>query len=323
LHPFYSFYRGIEYLFIILAILICIEYHEKFESAEKKVLLISSIVILLTILGHIRLAGFSLSLKHWHTNSYTASSAMVFCYCASEYFRAEKKRKKILFYYGCFSFICLGLGTSAASNLSAAFGIFIGFILFNRALTGIIFFICIITLFLLVKPLQGELAFIYPIIFPGKTPMQIESLQGRIYLWQHALEIFKMNPLLGQGFGIVSRQGEHLGFGHLHNSIAAALVGTGIFGTILFVLYIIRIGWEIISITFKRIPGTTGCASALSAGLTNSLAMPLIGDRWEESSVVFLCFNAMFVLFVVCSRRTSEKQRDGKISIHSSETICN
>ena len=139
------------------------------ESAEKKVLLISSIVILLTIIGHIKLTGFSLSLWHWHTNSYSASSAMVFCYCAGEYFRAEKKRKKLLLYFGLFSFIFLALGTSSASNLSAAFGIFVILIFYSRAVIGILFLLFFITLFLLIKPFQGELSFHLPGTFSWKN----------------------------------------------------------------------------------------------------------------------------------------------------------
>ncbi|MGB5619046.1 MAG: hypothetical protein WBM78_19555, partial [Desulfobacterales bacterium] len=61
---------------------------------------------------------------------------------------------------------------------------------------------------------------------------------------------------------------------------------------------LIRLGYEIVTITFRKVPSAIGCAGALTAGVINSLAMPLIGDKWEESSVDFLCFNVMFVLFV-------------------------
>ena len=298
-YPLYSLYKGLEFCSVILAIFICIDYQKNFESSEKIVLSISSIVIFLTILGHIKLIGFSFSLWHWHTNSYSASAAMVFCYCAGEYFRAEKKRKKFLLYFGLFSFTFLALGTSSASNLSAAFGIFVILIFYSKAMIGILFLLFFITFFLLIKPFQGELSFIYPVLFPGKTPMEIESLRGRIYLWQHAFMIFKMNPLFGQGFGVVTSQTENLIASHLHNSIVGALVGTGIFGTFFFMLYIIRLGLEIVSTIFRKLPGAIGCAGALTAGIINSLAMPLIGDKWEESSVVFLCFNVLLVLFVV------------------------
>ena len=297
-YPLYTCYRGLEFFIVIFAILICIDHHDEIESAEKKVLLISSIVIMLTVIGQIKLSGFSLSLWHWHTNSYSASAAMVFCYCAGEYFRANKKRKKWLLYFGIFSFIFLALGTSSASNLSAVFGIFVILIFYSKAMIGILFLLFFITLFLLIKPFQGELSFIYPVLFPGKTPMEIESLRGRIYLWQHAFMIFKLNPMFGQGFGVVSSHSENLIASHLHNSIIGALVGTGVFGTLLFLLYLIRLGYEIVTITFRKVPSAIGCAGALTAGVINSLAMPLIGDKWEESSVVFLCFNVMFVLFV-------------------------
>jgi len=308
-YPLYTAYRALEFFIVILAVLICIEKHDEFERAEKKVLLISSIVILLTVLGQIKLSGFSLSLWHWHTNSYSASAAMVFCYCAGEYLKADKERKKWLLYFGLYSFIFLALGTSSASNLSAAFGIFIILVLYNRAGIGLLFLCFFIILFLLFRPFQGELSFIYPILFPGKTPMEIESLRGRIYLWEHAFMIFKLNPLFGQGFGVVSSHSENLIASHLHNSIVGALVGTGVFGTLFFLLYLIRLGWEILTITFRKIPGATGCAGALTAGVINSLAMPLIGDKWEESSVVFLCFNVMFVLYVVTPQKSKKKKR--------------
>ena len=62
--------------------------------------------------------------------------------------------------------------------------------------------------------------------------------------------IFKLNPLFGQGFGVVSSHSENLIASHLHNSIVGALVGTGVFGTLFFMLYLIRLGWEIVTINF-------------------------------------------------------------------------
>jgi hypothetical protein len=48
--------------------------------------------------------------------------------------------------------------------------------------------------------------------------------------------------------------------------------------------------------------------------------MPLIGDKWEESSVVFLCFNVLLVLFVVVPYKEIRKTfREKELLDHSKQ----
>jgi len=60
-----------------------------------------------------------------------------------------------------------------------------------------------------------------------------------------------------------------------------------------------RMGREIRRTAFRNLPGAVGCSAAIIAGLVNSLAMPLVYSEWEESSLVFACIFAFFILFVV------------------------
>jgi O-antigen ligase len=92
-----------------------------------------------------------------------------------------------------------------------------------------------------------------------------------------------------------------------HNSLFSILLGTGAIGMTTFLLYTLRLIYEIFKAAFLRLPGATGCAAAISMGLVNSLAMPLIFDEFEESSLVFVCISALFILFVFLPHLNSVK----------------
>jgi hypothetical protein len=66
------------------------------------------------------------------------------------------------------------------------------------------------------------------------------TLAGRIEVWQGSLEVYETQPLLGVGYGVGRyRVGEYLAryAGMVHNDYLAVLVGTGLVGLIVFILW--------------------------------------------------------------------------------------
>lgn len=152
--PIYSLYRAIEYLVLLSAALAAMAQYQNFTAAERAFLSVTAVTILLQMCVTLRLQGFSLSLHDWHTNVYSASSAIMFCYCLGEYLAMtkaqsfeNKKRRRRLQWFGIFSLGTLALGTSAGSNIAAAVGCLLIFLALGRwgllltlLMGGLIFF---------------------------------------------------------------------------------------------------------------------------------------------------------------------------------------
>jgi len=66
---------------------------------------------------------------------------------------------------------------------------------------------------------------------------------------------------------------------------------------------------EFMRSTRERRPGAIGCAAAISTGLVNSLAMPLIFDEWEESSLVLVSVITFMTLYVILPYRKGKAQK--------------
>lgn len=298
--PTYSFYRGVEFIISLMAVLVSVSYSQSLEKAEKTILLISLIVVVLSIYARFNVFGFSWSLRHWHTNSYSASAAMLLCYCIGEYFIAEKSRKKMLMRYSIFAFAALALGTSSASNIATFFSFILIFFFYRKwgmmvVALWLFFIFASISLYF-----AGDFtSYFSSILFHGKSTEDVVTLRGRIPMWTaYFIKIFD-SPFYGHGFAVLSTGKKAMFASHPHNSIISVLLGTGAFGALMFGIYLIKLTIELIKTAARRLPGAIGCLGAIMAGLVNSLAMPLVGDQYEESSLVFISFSAFFILFVL------------------------
>jgi len=80
----------------------------------------------------------------------------------------------------------------------------------------------------------------------GHEAENLESLGGRLQLWEFGLDIFSKHPYLGTGYGTYP---EGLEGGHFHNVFIELLVTTGIVGTISYVAFLATL----ISITRRSI----------------------------------------------------------------------
>ncbi|MBM3210888.1 hypothetical protein FJZ33_01625, partial [Candidatus Poribacteria bacterium] len=137
--PAFTLYRSIEYLILLSATLTAVAQYQNFDTTEKAFCRITVATLIFDILIKVRLHGFSFSLIHWHSATYSISSVILFCYCLGEYLamsqweRSEaKERSRRLLRYGSFSLFTLALGTSSASNVSAAVGCVVIFLALRR-----------------------------------------------------------------------------------------------------------------------------------------------------------------------------------------------
>lgn len=305
--PVYSLYRATEYLVLFLATCAAVAQYQDFAGAERTFLRVAAVTILLQMGVTLRLVGFSLSLQAWHTNSYSATAAILFCYCLGEYLAMtgaersqDKERSRQLRLFGIFSFGALALGTSAASNVAAAVGCLLIFLALRRLsllLTG--FFLGFFVL------LWGGADFFRELLFPGKSEYAIETATGRTMIWELYWHKFLQSPILGYGFGIISG-GRDKAFAALsHNSLFTVLIGTGSVGLALFGLFSLRLWWTTLGKVWRRGPGTVGFAGALAAAFVNCLGMPMMADRWISTSVVFVWLLGLFLLHVRGSGETT------------------
>ncbi len=307
--PVYSLYRASEYLVLFFATCAVVAQYQDFTRAEQVFVRVAAATILLQMCVHLRLEGFHLSLGAWHTNSYSATSAMLFCYCLGEYLamtkseRSEaKKRSRRLRRFGIFSFGTLALGTSAASNVAAALGCLLIFLALRRLWLLLIGLWVGVVLFLI----GGSGKIVQDLLFPGKSEYAIETASGRTLIWDLYWHKFLQSPILGYGFGVISG-GRDRAFAALsHNSLFTVLIGTGSVGLALFGMFVLRLWWATLGKVWRRGPGTVGFAGALAAAFVNCLGNPLMADRWDTTSVVFAGLVGLFLLHIRGSRPVAE-----------------
>lgn len=312
--PEYSLYRAFEFMILFMGVLVALSYAPNFVKAERIVLIVSLISITLTLYAKFINIGFSTSLDAWHTTAYSASAAMIFCYCLGEYFQTDKNRKKRLRWVGFVALAALVLGTSAGSNVAASFGVLI--VAFLRRNTALIFIGCILLLVMLPVFLFGDIddSAVRAVLFPGKTEAQIYSMRGRVALWNILFNLFLDSPVFGHGFAVLSTGRGRVLPSNPHNSLFSVLLGTGILGMLTVIFYFLRLRQEFYKTTVKRLPGAVGCTAAICTGLVNSLSTPFVLEQWEEASFVFAAMTAFSILFVYLPYKSKEKEKKGKLS---------
>jgi O-antigen ligase len=286
--PKYTAYRAIEFLTLFYANYLFIYYSPTYLNAERKVLLATFFIILLDIGKHIKLGG--LSLGSLHTNSYSAVAAMLACYCVAEFFSAKNQRKRILLRIGIASIIFLIIGTSSASIISFFVGMLIVSFLLKNKLLLFISLTCLIIFSLLFSVVD-----IKSILFPGKTDEAIATLTGRTHLWEIYLKMFLDNPIFGTGFAASTRLSK-LYATNTHNGFIAVVLGTGIVGLTIFCIGIYRIIKDSFTNYIKKTPFALGLFSTLIVGLTNNMAISLLGEQWTTVTAAFTCFLALHIL---------------------------
>lgn len=307
--PAYTAYRAVEYLAMVLGVALAVHLASNFAKAERTVVLVALLVTVLTVVGHAKLVGISFDIGRWHTNSYTASAAMLFVYCLGELFGNAERRRAMLIFCATFSFLALGLGTSTASNIATMAGVAV--ILFFAKSKKLLIWAVVISIILVPVALvvETDADAISRTLLGGKSTQDVVELDNRAHLWELLFAHYLDSPLIGSGFAVISTGRGGLSSASTHNSVLSVLLGTGLLGAFFLIGYLSRLARESLGPARARQPGSIGVAAALVAGIVNSLAMPMIMDEWEESSLVFVSFASLAVFWVYLPWRSEARAR--------------
>jgi len=293
--PKYSLYRAFEAISQLLAVVLAMSYCGCFRDAERRVLLISFLVLSLGVIAIFSFVGFSLSLSAWHTNSYSVSAAMIFCYCLGELLTATEERRKLLGIGALAGLFWLVLGTSSGSYIAALCGIaVIGLLARHRGMLIVSLLIGIVLLLFL----AGRRDILFKAIFPGKSVETVQNLHGRKDMWERYFEKVKEKPLFGHGSFIVQHMGP-FAVNNTHNSIFSVLLGTGMLGFGLVAVGVARLSGEVMKISRSRPPGFVGCTAAIVVCFVNSMNLPILWDQWSPPCLVFACFLCLHTLYLI------------------------
>ncbi len=303
--PIFSLYRAAEYIVFLFGTFTAFAQYKSFVRAERAFLIVTTITILFQMTMCVRFHGLSLSMLAWHTNTYTCCSAVMFCYCLGEYLaltKAERsqdrKRVRRLRTFGALSLMTLAMGTSAASNVSAAAGCLLIFLFLRRISLFVAGFIAAVLAITFSLIFGGGEDLIRAILFPGKSQYALDTASGRTAIWDFYWRKFLENPIIGSGFQVVSSGRDRSFQVQSHNTLFSVLTGTGLLGFALFTYFSLRVWWSALVEVLHKRRGTVGFVGALAASFVNSLGMPLMADRWETSSIVFVALVALFLLYV-------------------------
>lgn len=287
--PLFSTYFALEGLIYTFALAIIIYQQPDNESMERIAIYFSFLFIFFMLAKIIRLSGFSFSLIHWHTNNYSAVSAMLFGYCYGEYnnrYREKTEDEKRLLKRGIWlSLFFVALGTSSASNIALVASLVVitlisgkrSFKLISLVLFGIV---------LLANRLYGDV--FNEILFPGKTAAGVEMLSGRTNIWEYYIELIKQKPVAGWGFAALARISK-LYTTHTHNSLIEIAGGVGIIGLLFYAIYLIRMFIKLL--LNIRAPYSVGVIGALAAGFVNGNAISFMGSAAGAIFFAFIIWN--------------------------------
>lgn len=286
--PTFTLYRAIEYLSQILAILVAFSYFSQQSDVERKTLLFATVCMLMDFGMMINLnGGLPTSLRSVHTNTYSATGAMVLCYCLGAWLDGRSANRRVLVCYGGIALVFLLLGTSTASYISAVFGIIIAGVFTRRRE---IIFPAVLAVFAFII-LLGTGPFV-DAVFTGKTDRDIETISGRSFFWKNYHQLFLASPIWGNGYAVSARLSSAYAT-NTHNGLLAAALGTGVIGLVIVSGAAIRLAREIWTGIRYRMPGSLGIASASSAGVLNAMSVSYLGEVWMAPSFTFVCFMAL------------------------------
>jgi O-antigen ligase len=238
------------------------------------------------------------TLYGWHTNTYTAVSAVCLVYAFGEYNRAVGTRRKRLQWVMLWSLAAVVVGTSSSSNVSAVLGLMAAAVLQRRyGLIALLASICLVAVLALLH-IHGSLFEMVSWLFPGKSDYELRTLSGRTQIWGLYWESWLSRPILGHGFGVLTLENGTAMRLNSHNAFIASVLSCGIFGGLLATWFVGRLVLQSLRSLGSARPGAIGGAAALVAALVNSNSMPLFLEMWEESNLVSTALVAYLVYFV-------------------------
>jgi hypothetical protein len=300
-YPIYTAYRAAEFIVLLTGTCAAFMGINNFRSAEKVFISVGLLVLLMSIYVNIKLVGLShlrlVGILGLHTNSYSATGAVLMVYAVGEWFNADKERKRWLRVCGISGFMSVLVGTSSASNVSATIGLMTIFLIQGRILAVIITVLLGMILTALIISLNLHWFDLFGWLFPYKPLVKVLNLSGRIGVWEHTLDLFLMNPYIGQGFAVNQFDTGLVVRSLPHSSVFGVMMGTGMLGFSAVTAFVVQTSRECKKYIKIRYKGGIGSSAALLTGFVNSLAMPMVLDQWEESTLVFVSLLVMVAKF--------------------------
>ncbi len=290
--PAYSGYKALEVLSQVLLVFMALSLCRDFRQAEKHVLVVSAVSALLGMCLVVKYHGLSFNLQAWHTNQYTISAAMIACYSGSEIMRATGQRRRLLKASCALGLLIVVVGTSAASIISMIAGLALAAFLLRGTRWPLVAVLSMAGLFALISPDKAM-----TLIFPNKTEKQITTLRGRTDMWTELTTFAQQRPVLGYGFAMGAKLGEHQNT-NTHNAFFAVLLGTGLIGVTVTFLAGLKFCREAVVRLRSGQPGAVGCTCALAAGTINSMSMAFLGESWALPSLAFACFLGLHMFHI-------------------------
>lgn len=295
--PVYSAFQAIEVLTQILLLFLASFRCANFVAAEKSMLIVVALATAFGMAQILRFHGLTLNLSKWHTNQYTATGAMLLCYCIPEFLTSQGVRRKRLMIYGTFAAVAVAVGTSAASIIAALAGVALTVFLLRGNRWPLVLLSAAAILAWIVAPDA-----IYSLLFPGKTTQQVTTMTGRHALWTLLMNYFWQSPIIGHGFAMGTKLSSVRATGVLatntHNSLLSVMLGMGLIGVAIVGVAGFRFVLEFGRSRSAGRPGAVGVGSSLFAGLLNAMAIAYLGEIWRSPSVAFAGVLALHVMWI-------------------------
>jgi O-antigen ligase len=293
-NPSYSAYRALEYLILSIALMLVILNSADKNTAEKNVLAMTWSVLACEIFAQ----GFSqdFSLTGMRSNSSGATAVMIACYSWGEVLSRGRESKRILMVSGIISTFLVLTSLSTGSWWALLIGgTFIT--LFSRRKL----FLFLLLILLIVTFAYIDQASLDQFIYRQKSGMTFEqALSGREMLWGSYWLAFQEKPLLGYGFAMAAREVGQFYATNTHNFIFAIAVGLGTIGLAIFIVYLVKLMFELKrNLKFGSI-SAIGLFSALISGFVNGMSFSFIGECWAPSSYVFVCLFSLHLYHHRC-----------------------
>ncbi|MDM7987661.1 MAG: O-antigen ligase family protein [Smithella sp.] len=282
-NPSFTAYRAIEYLILSTALTLLILNSTDEAAAERNFLLIAWSVLACQVLSPLQ--SLSVLMTGMRNNALGASAVMIACYSWGEYLTTSRPSKRILMISAIIStfFVLISLSTSSWWSLLVG-GAIIALISRRKILFFALLLLLIITLFYVDQTTIDQ------IVYRQKAGMTFQqALTSRDILWQDYWSAFQEKPWLGYGFGIVARELGEIYTTNTHNYIFAIAVGMGGVGFAIFIIYLLKLFFEMLrNLKFGSL-SSVGLFAALIASFVNGQSISFIGESWSPSSYVFVC----------------------------------
>jgi hypothetical protein len=289
-NPTFSLYRAIEVIVMSLAVLFfCMHTFTVHESIQRTRIIIWSTLII-TVVGMAIQGGGGL---FWHSNGLGATAAMAACFFSTWTMAAGFKRNRTLIFQGTIGTYFMFASLSLASWWSYWLGICCcGLVQKNKILVFILFIVGLSLFSLIDTDTRDEL------LVRGRDEQSLTQMTGRKLIWDDYIVASGKKPVLGYGFAIGAREVGSIYTTDTHNSFFAALMGMGWIGVFIWVVFFFKLGFELFQFRHSFHPAWLATASALAAGLLNSMSLSILAEQWIISTTVFVAFLGLHASFL-------------------------